>query len=220
MARARGIDQRSFRTGRPGVCSVCKHAQRLEIELAIVKGASLRAVAKTYGVSYDSVWRHCGNEKHFSPKRRLELAGGVDIEQLNALAARQSRSLDQYLAIIRNGLLDLFLTAKIAGDVEHVTMLSSQLNNNLKLLANLSGELRLAGTVNNTQVNIHGDPRYKMFEQRLLDLVRAHPEIKESVLEILTEVEASPSPSPKPLNGSKLPILIDADAIEDAHVGA
>ena len=105
-------------------------------------------------------------------------------------------------------------------DVENVVALTSQLHANLKLLANLSGELRLAGTINNTQVNIYGDPRYKIFEERLLDLVRAHPEIKEDVLNILTEVEASPKPNPPNGVASRLPMLIDANVIEEGAHGA
>ena len=42
----------------PRTCSVCRHAQRLEIERAIVAGTSLRTISGQFGPSKTAVLRH------------------------------------------------------------------------------------------------------------------------------------------------------------------
>ena len=42
-------------------CTVCSHAQRNDLDLAIVSGQSHRAVAAAFRVSHDAVRRHASN---------------------------------------------------------------------------------------------------------------------------------------------------------------
>src|SRR5262245_1050383 len=44
--------------GKPGICSVCNHPQRREIELALVPRLPVSTIGARYDVSRDSVWRH------------------------------------------------------------------------------------------------------------------------------------------------------------------
>jgi hypothetical protein len=71
--------------GRRGICSVCTHAQRREIELATVTLVPVSAIAVRYDISTDSVYRHA--KKHFTPPQRAAYLSamkpaGVDLEQL------------------------------------------------------------------------------------------------------------------------------------------
>jgi hypothetical protein len=152
-------DKRSDRKIRSSACAICRHPARMEIEIAKIRGASLSALAAQHRVSTDSIWRHMRN--HVSAKRQAELAGGVAADQLVAVAERESRTLVEYLAIIRSGLLDLFQTARSAGDAGNASMLSGRLHENLKILANLSGELRQASgiVINNNSLTVTLDPR-------------------------------------------------------------
>ena len=42
----------------PRTCTICSHAQRLEIERAIVAGTSLRTISGQFGPSKTAVLRH------------------------------------------------------------------------------------------------------------------------------------------------------------------
>jgi hypothetical protein len=176
-------------------------------------------------VSTDSIWRHMKN--HVTAKRRAELAGGVAADQLVAVAERESRTLVEYLAIIRSGLLDLFQTARGAGDAGSASMLSGRLHENLKILANLSGELRATSgiTINNNSLTLMATPGFAELQAGLLAIVRRHPQARDDIVELLRSLDV-PSPSSGP-NGSRFvaepveAVMIEGEtevAREDASV--
>ena len=53
-------------------CTICEHAARPQIDLAIATGLSKRAVAARFVVSRDAVWRHA--QAHLSAEMRAALA--------------------------------------------------------------------------------------------------------------------------------------------------
>jgi hypothetical protein len=215
---------RSERTRRPQTCALCRHPARMEIEIAKIRGASLGALAKQHGLSGDSIWRHMKN--HCSAKRRAELAGGVAADQLVAVAERESRTLVEYLSIIRSGLLDLFTVARGVGDAGNASMLSGRLHENLKILANLSGELRAASGISivNNNLTLMATPGFAELHQGLLAIVRKHPEAREDIVELLRSLDAT-SHAPGP-NGSRYiaepvdPVMIECEPVEAELEGA
>ncbi len=46
-------------------CTVCTHPDREGIDIALVRGVSIRQVEDTYGVNYNAAQRH--KENHLSP---------------------------------------------------------------------------------------------------------------------------------------------------------
>jgi hypothetical protein len=113
---------RRLRPIRPSQCSVCNHPERVRIETLRVGGASLRVLAVKFNVSADSICRHF--KRHVTAARRAELtAGPAMVEELANAAAGESKSLLDYLAIVRAVLFNQFLNAAEAGDragVAHV----------------------------------------------------------------------------------------------------
>jgi hypothetical protein len=203
---------RSERQRRPGICSICRHPARVEIEIAKIRGASIGALAKQHNVSTDSIWRHMKN--HVTAKRRAELAGGVAADQLVAVAERESRTLVEYLAIIRSGLLDLFQVARGAGDAGGASMLSGRLHENLKILANLSGELRAASGISivNNNLTLMATPGFAELHQGLLAIVRKHPQAQEDIVNLLRSLDATSQPSryvAEPVE----PVMIEGEAV-------
>ena len=58
------------------VCLICTHPNRDAMERAIVKGTSLRQLAKDYGVGYDSLYNH---SKEHIPKSLVEAFSRVEL---------------------------------------------------------------------------------------------------------------------------------------------
>ncbi len=65
----------------PRRCTVCGHAQRTEIDRALVQGATLRNIAERYGLSLAAVNRHL---KQHVPRLLTDAAGAK--ERLTAAA--------------------------------------------------------------------------------------------------------------------------------------
>jgi hypothetical protein len=174
---------------RTGKCTVCAHAQRYEIELALVSGVSCRAVGQKYSVSLDAAWRHLRN--HVPPERRAELvAGPLKPAELAQRAVDEGLSLLQYLSMVRNALMARFLAASEADDRSGTAMVAGRLLECLRLLAQLSGELTktTASITNNTL--ILQSPLMADLQAMLVTRLRPYPEASRAVLEGLKELSA------------------------------
>jgi hypothetical protein len=87
------------RSGRP--CHVCRHKDRARIELAVASGRSHNDVAAEFGVSRFALNRHWSN--HITPAQRAHFLGApIEIGKLAEMAAREDRSLIDYLSILRS----------------------------------------------------------------------------------------------------------------------
>jgi hypothetical protein len=120
-----------------------------------VTGVSLKALTSQFGVSKDSVWRHFQN--HVSAERKAELlAGPAKIEELASAASVESKSLLEYVRIVRGVLFNQFLSAAEAGDRIGVANIGGRLIDALRETGKLTGELReLSGlTINHNTVNL------------------------------------------------------------------
>lgn len=203
-----------FRSIRPSQCAVCAHPERARIELLRAGGASLRSVSEKFGVSKDSVHRHMHG--HVSPRRKAELvAGPVVVEELASAAAKESKSLLDYLAITRSVLFSQFLTAAEAGDRPGVANLAGRLLENLKELGRLTGELReLSGlTINNNTLNVIASPEFLALQEGLINIARAHPTARGDIVALLRGLDATPlSLKPNGAGGT----LIEAEAAHAA----
>ena len=101
--------------------------------MARVSGVSLRDIAKTFGVSLDSVWRHMTN--HVTDAERAIYLCDVDLKGLAERANSEALSLIDYLAIVRSTLLQQMQMAAGCNDRSGTAALAGRLNETLKLLA-------------------------------------------------------------------------------------
>src|SRR5689334_25356286 len=83
--------QKPEKEARPWRCQVCKHPERLSIELARLSGMSLDRVAAKFDVQRDAVFRHMNN--HVTPEARAALALDVPLEQIVERASQEAGSL-------------------------------------------------------------------------------------------------------------------------------
>jgi hypothetical protein len=170
-------------------CTICSHPERARIELARVSGTSLRDIAKTFGVNMHCVWRHTTN--HLSDKQRAFYLADVDLKGLAERANAESLSLLDYLAIIRSTLLQQMQMAAGCNDRSGTAVLAGRLNETLKLLATLTGELLKLNPVNithNTAVFL-SSPLYTSLERMLIDTLADHPTALAAVIDGLRQLE-------------------------------
>jgi AcrR family transcriptional regulator len=199
---------------RPGACAICAHKERARIELLRVGGVSLKALARQFDVSKDSVWRHF--RTHVSDRRKAELlAGPARVEQLANSAADESRSLLEQLQIVRSVLLNQFLNAAEAGDRAGVTNVAGRLLESLRELGRLTGELReVSGiTVNHNVLNLFASPEFTALQDGLLRVARVHPEARGDIVALLRSLDAEPeAPALKPNGAEHAPPFIEGEA--------
>jgi hypothetical protein len=168
--------------------------------------AYLDALAREFGVSRDSVFRHF--RAHVSDRRRAELlAGPARVHDLANAAAAESKSLLEYLGITRGVLFNQFLAAAEAGDRNGVANIASRLLDSLRELGRLTGELRTLSGIsitNNSVVNVIAAPEFLALQEGLLNIARAIPESRAPIVELLRGIVETPAPKP---NGSAYPLI-------------
>ena len=183
----------SHRKGvRTGKCQGCAQRERTRIERALAAGASLRATAAKFAISYHSLRRHWLG--HVSPEQRVAyLAGaGVSKDQLEELIADTSLSVLDHLRIIRARLYSGFDAASETGDRVNLDRLAGRLHENLALAAKLTGELQ-RGPLLAVQNSVLINPDYTRAIACLVAAVSPYSEAREAVVRALRTLDAPPS---------------------------
>jgi len=111
-------------------CTICTHAQRPEIEAALVTGMPYRDIARRYGMSKDAVMRHASDhvaKQIAQAQEAREEAQALDVvRQLKAIngaavailaEARRTRDHDTALKAIDRIQRQLELQAKLLGEI-------------------------------------------------------------------------------------------------------
>jgi hypothetical protein len=175
---------------RTGRCKLCGYPERAWIERALAAGASLRATAKKFAISYHSLRRHWLG--HVTKDQRVAyLAGaGVSKDQLEALVADTSLSVLDHLRIIRARLYVGFDAVSDADDRINLYRLAGRLHENLALSAKLTGELQ-RGTLFNIQNNLMVNPDYSRAIARIVSAVAPFAEARQAVITALRELDAA-----------------------------
>jgi hypothetical protein len=122
-------------------CTVCCHKDKIRIELLRAGGASVAALSREFGVSTWSIYHHF--KAHISSARLAEMvAGPLQVEQLVAAAADESRHVIEYFGIVRSVLFNQFLTCARTSDHVGVVNVGGRLIEALRELGRMTGELR------------------------------------------------------------------------------
>lgn len=183
-------------------CSICSHPDRARIEFARIGGASLDSIAETFKVQRNAIWRH--TSKHVSDDQRSMYLADVDLKGLADRANAESLSLIDYLAIVRSTLLHQMQIAAGVNDRPGTAALAGRLNETLKLIATVTGEmLRLnPHTVNHNVTVFMSSPLYVELEMMLVKTLSAYPDALGKVVEGLRTIEQQNPP----LGGTAAPM--------------
>jgi hypothetical protein len=169
MTSTKRTPQKRTSLRRGPVCSICKHPDRTRIEATRVAGASLDAIASKFSCSRDSLHRHMAN--HVTADQRSQYLADAPLAELAQLAASEGISVLQYLSLVRSVLMQEFQLASQAHAHHATSALAGRLNETLKLIGSISGEMsELARSVTiNGNVNILNHPQVAAFQAVILE---------------------------------------------------
>ena len=161
----------------PRKCTICEHPQVDEINKALLKGVSLRNIAKQYFVSAASLHRH--KEGHL-PAKLVKAREAQEVTKADSL-------LDQVIEL-RDKALSILAKAERAGELRTALQGVREAKGCLELLARLQGELQ-----ERTTVNVLVNPQWITLRTVILKALDGYPEARQAVARALREVEGDAS---------------------------
>ncbi len=182
-------------------CTVCRHPEKARIEALRVSGVSLEALAEQFGLGRDAVFRHC--KSHMTAETRASyLLGAAQISNLAEQAAKEGRSVLDYLVIVRSILMNQLAREAELNRSYAVERVAGRLIDVLKEIGASTGEVqRLAGTVFNIQTNnisILNSPEFVTLQQGLLEVCQRHPEARQDIIGLFQRLDAQQAPQAIP----------------------
>ena len=170
-------------------CSICTHERRVAIEKDLVRGDSVRDVARRYEASKDAVHRHKAN--HMVAK----LARAAEREALDADALLED------LLLFRGLALRLFQKAEAASSFSGAAGALREARSCVETLGKIIGAMKPDGPT--VQVAVVAAPEWVELRGRILAALEPHPEARAAVLAAI----GSPA----------LPAAIDAESVEEVE---
>jgi hypothetical protein len=167
----------------------------------MMAGLGKRAVGKKFGVSEDSVFRHCHShmsEAAKAAKKAEILRPGAELKNL---VINESRGLLESLQVIRAGLFRQFDLAIEIDDRSGAASMARELHRNLELMAKATGELLASPQASVT--NIVLTPDYIELRGQLLGVLRRFPEAARAVAEVFRGSEAQAATAIRALSASE-----------------
>jgi len=159
----------------PRKCTICEHEKVEEINRLLLKGVSLRNIAKQYSVSAASLHRH--KDGHL-PAKLVKAQEAQEVTKADSL-------LDQVIEL-RDKALSILDKAEQAGDLRTALQGVREAKGCLELLARLQGELQEQATV-----NILINPQWLSLRTVILEALDRYPEARQAVARALREVESN-----------------------------
>ena len=179
--------------GRRGYrCQVCEHPERHRIEAIKTGGAGLDSVAKQFGIHRDALWRHM--QKHVSDAAKIAyLAGPSAINNLANEAARENKSILDYLTIIRSLLMHQMNLAAESGKPYVMDRIGGRLLETLQALGRITGEISqfASATINvtNNQALILNSPVVAELQSELLQALAPYPDARRDVIAMFVRLD-------------------------------
>jgi hypothetical protein len=183
--------------------SISRHPQRAQIELALANQIPLARIAKKYAVGEMSLHRY---RQRMPPQliaalRYRVAESPIDIE---ALRSSESEGILQHLLAARGRIYSLLDYCHGEDDTKTSERLIGRLHENLRLTAELLGDLNLGDK--HVHLHLTSTPEWQRLRHLLVAAISRFPEAAEAVVGVLRQVE-------QPLEAAK---LIEAQPIEPA----
>jgi hypothetical protein len=195
-----------------GRCRVCRHPERIRIEALHIGGVSLDALQAEFGIQRDAIHRHCKN--HVSKIAKVNyLAGPVQIATLAQAAARENKSILEYLCVIRSILMNQLVKQAAKNNARTAGQTSGYLTTVLQTMGKITGEISglASATFNiNGNVNILNSQPFIDLQAGLLEVCQKHPDARGDIVDLFRRLDAKHASTDGPLKHDMK--LIEAEA--------
>jgi len=191
-----------------GTCTICNHERRHLIEIGLTHRVPHRVLAKRFGVSPDAIQRHSAN--HLPPQTRAALLTACKPSEvdLEALQRSESEGILSSLVAQRARLQTYGEQAATDGDVRAAVQVEYAVTSNLKLVAQLLGQLVQHHEVRSTSLLI--SPDYLALRSAIVRALRPYPEAARAVGQALAELETAAATA---ITEAKVPLVIEHQAV-------
>lgn len=153
----------------PRVCTICTHAERGEIDKALVSRQSYRAISCQYDVGRESLRRHAQDHlpETLARGREAELASEADVllTDVRKLQARTLRALQ---------------TAETANDLQTMFRGVKEARENIALLLKVKGELD-----ERPVVNVVMSQEWIVLRAKIVSALEPYPEARDALVAAL-----------------------------------
>jgi hypothetical protein len=173
--------------GKAGICSVCNHPKRREMEVGLVCLIPLSVLAARYDISRDSLHRHKRDHLTATQKAAILSAikpSAVDLEELQR---SESEGLLGQLLAQRATLQQYSAAAFEAGNLTAAIQAERAVTGTLELTSKLLGMLVQRHEVTHASILISGD--YIALRSALLTALKPYPDAARAVGHALHELE-------------------------------
>lgn len=159
----------------PGArCTICNHPLRVEIDKALVAGATYREIAQRFGVSRDALYRHRKNghiaEQIAKVARKKEIKQAKEVQAATlaqeAQEAADAQTILDEVSRLKDRALTILDRAETEGTRE-ACMALREVRGIIELLAKVRGELRGDGPT----INIIQNPQFVEFKSVVLEVM-------------------------------------------------
>lgn len=154
----------------PRRCTICDHAERADIDRALVRGTAYRSIAKQYRLSESATFRH--KAEHL-PGKLMQAKDAEEVADADTLLD-EVRSLHERTLSLLSG-------AEEAGELATALRAIREARANLELLAKLAGELN-----DNPALNVVVSPQWIQIRATILHALDPHPEARLAVADALS----------------------------------
>jgi hypothetical protein len=176
------------RTSGSSRCTICRHPDRPQIDLAIASRSSKHAIAQRFGISPHAVWRH--GQAHLTPEIRAALATRVLHREgdMRRILLEEGTGVVEALKAIRGPMFGLYLASIDVGDARAAAALAGRLHEGLALVAKLTGEL--VPHTKTSIVNVLLSPDFMRLRTELLQVLQRHPDARDAVASVFRRAGA------------------------------
>ena len=157
-----------------GQCTICNHPQRVEIDKALISGATYREIAQRFGASRDALYRHRKNGHiaeqiaKVAKKKEIQQAKEVQAAILaqEAQEAADAQTILDEVSRLKDRALTILDRAETEGTRE-ACMALREVRGIVELLAKVRGELKGDGPT----INIIQNPQFVEFKSVVLEVM-------------------------------------------------
>jgi hypothetical protein len=165
---------------RSNKCKTCKHPEVVRIDFLIARGAPLKPLARRFGISANSLFRHAHGHVSEEYRRAVKIGPFASEDELRKLCADGGISVLESLRSLYGGLSSRWLVNYEAGADDTLALLTARLHQNLELQARLTRELLPAATTITN--NFFALPIFADLQASLLRTLASFPEARAAVI--------------------------------------